>query len=54
LKNQLPVNPNREQLLEGMIQNLRLQTELLNQQLNIIKLIKQSKSKTNEKNSTPA
>lgn len=54
LKNALPVNPNREQLLEAMIQNLRLQTELLNQQLNIIKLIKQSKSKTNEKNSTPA
>ena len=54
LKNKLPVNPNREQLLEAMIQNLRLQTDLLNQQLNIIKLIKQSKSKTNEKNSTPA
>jgi hypothetical protein len=54
LKNALPVNPNREQLLEAMIQNLRLQTELLNQQLNIIKQIKQSKSKTNEKNSTPA
>jgi hypothetical protein len=54
LKNELPVNPNREQLLEAMIQNLRLQTDLLNQQLNIIKQIKQSKSKTNEKNSTPA
>lgn len=54
LKNELPVNPNREQLLEAMIQNLRLQTELLNQQLNIIKQIKQSKSKTNEPNSTPA
>ena len=54
LKNELPVNPNREQLLEAMIQNLRLQTELLNQQLFIIKQIKQSKSKTNEKNSTPA
>lgn len=53
LKNELPVNPNREQLLEAMIQNLRLQTELLNQQLFIIKQIKQSKSKTNEKNSTP-
>jgi hypothetical protein len=52
LKNELPVNPNREQLLEAMIQNLRLQTELLNQQLSIIKQIKQSKSKTNEKNST--
>lgn len=54
LKKELPVNPNREQLLEAMIQNLRLQTELLNQQLFIIKQIKQSKSKTNEKNSTPA
>jgi hypothetical protein len=54
LKNELSVNPNREQLLEAMIQNLRLQTELLNQQLNIIIQIKQSKSKTNEKNSTPA
>lgn len=54
LKNMLPVNPNREQLLEAMIQNLRLQTELLNQQLSVIKQIKQSKSKTNEKNSTPA
>jgi hypothetical protein len=54
LKNELPANPNREQLLEAMIQNLRLQTDLLNQQLNIIKQIKQSKSKTNEKNSTPA
>ncbi len=53
LKNELPVNPNREELLEAMIQNLRLQTELLNQQLFIIKQIKQSKSKTNEKNSTP-
>ncbi len=54
LKKELPANPNREQLLEAMIQNLRLQTELLNQQLFIIKQIKQSKSKTNEKNSTPA
>ena len=54
LKNELPATPNREQLLEAMIQNLRLQTDLLNQQLNVIKQIKQSKSKTNEKNSTPA
>jgi hypothetical protein len=54
LKNELPANPNREQLLEAMIQNLRLQSDLLNQQLNIIKQIKQSKKKTNEKNSNPA
>jgi len=51
LKKELPVNPNREQLLEAMIQNLRLQTELLNQQLQIIQSIKQSKSNTNASNS---
>ena len=48
LKNELPSNPNREQLLEAMIENLRLQTELLNQQLQILKNIKQSKSQNNE------
>ena len=51
LQKELPANPNREQLLEAMIQNLQLQTELLNQQLRVIKQIKQSKSKTNESNS---
>jgi len=51
LKKELPDNPNREQLLEAMIQNLRLQTELLNQQLQIIQTIKQSKSNTNASNS---
>lgn len=50
LKNELPSNANREQLLEAMIQNLRLQTELLNQQLQIIQQIKQSKSGNNESN----
>lgn len=48
LKNELPSNPNREQLLEAMIENLRLQTELLNQQLQILRNIKQSKSQNNE------
>ena len=51
LKTQLPENPNREQLLEAMIQNLRLQTDLLNEQLVIIQKIKQSKNKINETNS---
>lgn len=50
LKNELPSNANREQLLEAMIQNLRLQTELLNQQLQIIQQIKQSKSGNDESN----
>jgi hypothetical protein len=51
LKNELPTNVNREQLLEAMIQNLKLQTELLNQQLQIIQQIKQSKSGSDESNS---
>lgn len=46
LKTNLSNNPNREMLLEAMIQNLQLQSELLNKQLLIIKEIKQ-KSKPN-------
>jgi uncharacterized membrane protein YdfJ with MMPL/SSD domain len=49
LKTKLSANPNREMLLEAMIQNLQLQSELLNRQLVIIKEIKQ-KNKSNEKN----
>lgn len=41
LKNQLSVTPNKEMLIEAMIQNLQLQLSVLNQQLNIIKEIKQ-------------
>jgi hypothetical protein len=51
LQKELPRNPNREQLLEAMIQNLRLQTELLNQQLSVIQKIKQSKTVNDETNS---
>jgi len=40
----------REMLIEAMIQNLQLQLNVLNQQLNIINQIKQSKSKNHEKN----
>lgn len=50
LKKELPENPNREQLLEAMIENLRLQTEILNQQLSIINQIKASKSNNHESN----
>lgn len=49
LKIKLATNPNRELLLEAMIQNLQLQSELLNRQLLIIKEIKQ-KNKNHEKN----
>ncbi len=51
LKKELPQNPNREQLLEAMIENLRLQTDLLNHQLLIIKKIKQTKNTNDENNS---
>ncbi|HMH33435.1 MAG TPA: hypothetical protein VK543_10415 [Puia sp.] len=49
LKRQLPKNPNREQLLEAMIQNLQLQMGLLNHQLDIIKQINHSKKSAYEK-----
>jgi len=32
LKSQLPHNPNHDQLFEAMVQNLKWQIELLNQQ----------------------
>ena len=51
LKRELPANPNREQLLEAMIRNLQVQMDLLNQQLQIIQQIKQSKNKDNDPNS---
>jgi septal ring factor EnvC (AmiA/AmiB activator) len=50
LKNQLSNTPNREVLIEAMIQNLQLQLNVLNQQLNIIHQIKQSKNYSHEKN----
>ncbi|MEO6491082.1 MAG: hypothetical protein ABIO04_14155 [Ferruginibacter sp.] len=50
LKNQLSINPNKEMLIEAMIQNLQLQLSVLNQQLNIIIQIKQTKKYSHEKN----
>jgi hypothetical protein len=49
LQSQLPKNPNREQLLEAMLQNLQLQMQLLNHQLDIIKQINHSKKTAYEK-----
>ncbi len=45
LRNTLSANPNKEQLLQAMIQNLQMQIDLLNQQLIIIQKVKQPKSK---------
>ena len=49
LKDQLPNNSNREQVMEAMISNLQLQIGLLNKQLDIIKQIKHSKKSAYEK-----
>jgi hypothetical protein len=50
LEKELGSNPNKEQLLEAMIQNLSLQQELLNQQLSIYQKIKQQKNEKISKN----
>jgi hypothetical protein len=50
LENELEHNPNKEQLLEVMIQNLSLQQDLLNQQLSIYQKIKNNKNETFIKN----
>lgn len=49
LRKQLSATPNRELLLEAMIQNLQLQLNVLNQQLNIINQIKEQKKYNHEK-----
>jgi hypothetical protein len=49
LEKELDTNPNKEQLLEAMIQNLSLQQELLNQQLYIYQKIKQTQNEKNSK-----
>ncbi|MFN8244535.1 MAG: hypothetical protein U0X40_10830 [Ferruginibacter sp.] len=49
LKNQLPVSPNPEAILQAMAQNLQLQLNVLNQQLSIIQQIRKSKNESNEK-----
>lgn len=49
LKTTLQDNPNRELLLEAMLNNLQLQSDLLSRQLKIIKEIKQQKKYRHEK-----
>jgi hypothetical protein len=44
LRNTLPANPNKEQLLQAMIGNLQMQISLLNQQLQIIQQVKRPKT----------
>ena len=49
LKKGLPGNPNEELVLSAMIENLRIQIDLLNEQLTIIKKIKETKNNNYEK-----
>lgn len=49
LKKEQLNHPNNEQLLEAMIQNLRLQSALLNRQLDIVKAINNNKKQRYEK-----
>jgi hypothetical protein len=44
LRGTLNASPNTEQLLQAMISNLQLQIDLLNQQLTVIKKIKEPKT----------
>lgn len=46
LKADLPKNPNQEELLKAMIQNLEWQMQILNQQLSIIEKIKKTQTKS--------
>ncbi len=50
LKSDLPRSPNQEETVKAMIRNLQIQTQLLNQQLNIIQQI--NKVKSEQKNET--
>lgn len=49
LKSQLTANPNKEVLLDAMIENLRLKLEILNKQLQIIKQSKNKKTDNENK-----
>ena len=49
LKQVLGSVPEKEEVLDAMIQNLKLQADLLNEQLLIIQQLKSSKKNTNEK-----
>ncbi|MCP9750130.1 hypothetical protein [Ferruginibacter sp. HRS2-29] len=49
LKKQKSKHPNSEQLLEAMLENLKLQSALLNRQLEIVKNINNNKKKRYEK-----
>jgi len=48
LKKDLPGSPNQEETVKAMIRNLQIQAEVLNQQLNVIKQINDSKKQQDD------
>lgn len=48
LNNDLATSPNQERVLRAMIRNLQIQTEVLNQQLNVIEQFNQMKKEQND------
>lgn len=50
LTNELKTSPNQERVLRAMIRNLQVQSEVLNQQLQIIEQFNQQKSTQNNEN----
>ena len=50
LKTELATSPNQEAILQAMIRNLQMQTEVLNQQLNIIEHYNQMKKEEQNEN----
>jgi hypothetical protein len=53
LNNDLATSPNQELVLQAMIQNLQIQTEVLNRQLSVIEQYNQAKKdQTDQKNET--
>jgi hypothetical protein len=50
LNKDLATSPNQERVLRAMIRNLQIQTEILNQQLNVIEQVNQTKSEQKDDN----
>ena len=48
LKNDLPASPNQEETVKAMIRNLQIQADVLNQQLDVIKQINESKKESKD------
>jgi hypothetical protein len=50
LNKDLATSPNQERVLRAMIRNLQIQTEILNQQLNVIEQVNQAKNEQKDDN----